>query len=330
MPNTKYITFTYFKMPELITNYCENLSLLPDFKYLVAQLETSNTGRIHIQGYVEFYEKKSYKETVSLIMPGCHHEHRKGSRLSARYYCMKKYDGIYEMPLYYWTPPKTKVIHHGREDGTDYIEIGTWETDQGKRNDINNVRELINNGTSLAEIICEHATSYQSARMAELIYKYKITHRDKNDPPDIRWYYGASGTGKTRSVYDEFDDDDIYPSNEFKWWDGYTQQPVILIDDMRKDYAKYHVLIKLIDRYPLQVSVKGTMSKIKSSTIIITSAYSPYNLYETREDLWQLIRRITTIHLFHEDGSVCITKINPKLGKEHYIKHPLDSSDEED
>lgn len=46
------------------------------------------------------------------------------------------------------------------------------------------------------------------------------------------WIYGPPGTGKTRYVHEKYDD--IYDKGQNKWWDGYTGQKVVLIDDLDK------------------------------------------------------------------------------------------------
>lgn len=301
MPNNKYYVFTYWKFPENILDYLCKISQLSDFKYVVAQLEKSHTGSLyHIQGYVEFYKNVSYK-CLKSVMPGVHVEHRKGTRLEARYYCMKNKGGIYDDD-YYWCPPRLDKVHRGRDDNTLYYELGIWETEQGKRNDLNAIRQLIIDGIDLSDIITEHATNYQAMRMAEKIFQYKNEPRDINNPPEVRWYYGDTGTGKTKAVYDEFSAPEIYSSFSYKWWDGYYNHRVILIDDMRKDYCKFHVLLTLLDRYPLIVEKKGMTTHINSPIIIITCPYSPQVLYNTREDTEQLLRRIHEVRHYHDDG----------------------------
>lgn len=276
MPNTsRSYCFTYFKLPELIEKHCNKLATLKKFRYLIAQLEQCPTSnRIHIQGYIEFNGKQSIRE-IQKLCPGIHLEIRRGTRQQARDYCKKT---------------ETSV-------GT-VIELGEFKTEQGKRNDIERIKEAFNNGDNLPDIVWNIATNLQSIKIAEKLLEYKQEKRDPMKPPEIRWYYGETGTGKTKSVYDEFESDEIYSSTTFKWWNGYYQQKCILIDDMRKDYAKFHQLLRLLDRYPIQVQTKGGHAQINSPVIIITSAYHPKDLYDTREDIQQLLRRITTIKQF--------------------------------
>lgn len=275
MITSRNYCFTYFKLPENMTDYCDKISKLKKFRYLIAQLEECpSSGRKHIQGYMEFTNKQSIKE-IQKIMPSIHLEKRKGTRDQARDYCRKT---------------ETRL-------GEPY-ELGTFKTTQGKRKDIDRIKEAYEEGKTLPEIVMNIATNFQSIRIAEKLLEYKQVKRNPQKPPKVLWYYGETGTGKTKKVYDDYKTEDIYESTTFKWWNGYYQQKVILIDDMRKDYCKFHQLLRLLDRYPLQVQTKGGHAQINSSVIIITSAYHPKDLYNTREDVKQLIRRITEIKQF--------------------------------
>lgn len=118
----------------------------------------------------------------------------------------------------------------------------------------------------------------------------------RNFKPTVIWIYGPTGTGKTRYVYDNHPLNDIYTApDDLKFWDGYENQPVTLFDDFRKDLTKFHTLLKILDRYTYQVNVKNSYRQFNSHTIYITTPYSPQETYNTREDIQQLIRRITEI-----------------------------------
>ena len=110
---------------------------------------------------------------------------------------------------------------------------------------------------------------------------------------NVIWIWGASQTGKTKYVYDNCPNP-FRPLN-FKWWEGYDGHKTVLIDDFRKDYCKYHELLTLLDIYPIRVETKGGSRQVQFDTIYITSPYSPEETYDTREDIFQLTRRITQV-----------------------------------
>jgi hypothetical protein len=62
-----------------------NLENLPNLRYLGGQIERADTGRLHIQFYVEF--SKSYRMKEVLRSLSANIEPRKGTRDEARKYC---------------------------------------------------------------------------------------------------------------------------------------------------------------------------------------------------------------------------------------------------
>jgi len=83
-----------------------------------------------------------------------------------------------------------------------------------------------------------------------------------------------------------------------EWWEGYDAHEEVIIDDMRKDFLKFHHLLKLFDRYPYRVQFKGGSRQFLAKTIIVTTCYSPEEMFNNREDIQQLLRRINTIKQF--------------------------------
>ena len=73
-----------------------------------------------------------------------------------------------------------------------------------------------------------------------------------------------------------------------------------MIDDFRKDWCKFHELLKLLDKYPIKVECKGSFYELLATTIIITAPFPPDYMHDTREDITQLMRRIKQVRLFEE------------------------------
>lgn len=241
-------------------------------RYMIFGKEVGEQGTPHLQGYTSFHNTKTLDQVKAIIGTRIHVEKSAGTQQQNIAYCSK--DNI-------------------------YIEWGE-KPKQGSRKDIEFVKEEISKGTPIDKVI-QSCTSYQSARHAELLFKYQ-----KQPPPKkriVRWYYGLTGTGKTRSAVEEAETSqgDYYITmNNLKWWDGYTGQKYIIIDDFRKDFCTFHELLRILDRYPYRVNVKGSSLWLQPTTdvIIITSAYHPSEVYNTREDIDQLIRRIDEIREF--------------------------------
>ena len=110
------------------------------------------------------------------------------------------------------------------------------------------------------------------------------------------WFYGPTGSGKSRCAEEMFPNA-YWAMSTGKWWEGYDGQEVVIINDYRKDFCKFHELLNLLDRYPYRVECKGGSRQFTSKTIVITTPLSPEETWENRtsEDLGQLLRRIDNI-----------------------------------
>lgn len=106
-------------------------------------------------------------------------------------------------------------------------------------------------------------------RMRNLVCK----PRDKNVAPTIEIYWGDSGTGKTRKAIEDNPDAYIVTKpngNNTLWYDGYTGQTTLIYDEFY-GWASYDHILRICDRYPLKVQIKGGFVEMRATKIIFTS-----------------------------------------------------------
>ena len=224
------------------------------------------TEKIHYQGYVAFNNAKTFKQCKNWFqLDSIHIESAKGNDLQNKEYCSKE---------------------------NTIIEVGK-PIIQGKRSDISEAITILGAKASMSAVL-ERVHNYQAVKHAELYLKYKEPKRPIA-PIEVIWIYGSSGKGKTKKVYDDNSGNDIFTPITHKWWEGYDGHEIVLIDDIRRDYCKFHELLKLLDIYPFRVETKGGSRQVQFKKIYITAPYSPTTMWEGRcdEDLLQLTRRIT-------------------------------------
>ena len=239
-------------------------------KYLVYGREIApGTGTPHLQGYIYFSTQRHLTALKKKVHPTAHFEPAKGSAQQNRAYCTK--------------------------DG-NFFEKGEIPQAQGSRTDFVVMREAVAAGAAMEDLL-PIATSYQSLRGAELLLKYQKPTKDR----DVRvsWYWGPTGTGKTRSAFEECPDAWISGKN-LNWFQAYTGQKAVIFDDFRGDFCEFHTLLRYLDRYPVNIENKGGSTWLRATRIIITSAYHPEHVYRNRttEDIQQLMRRIHEVRYF--------------------------------
>lgn len=254
-------------------------------KYIVIGDEVApTTGTPHYQGYVYFVSAKSIKDLTNKFQK-VHFIIANGTAEQNRRYCLKIRP----------EDPKPNDI---------WAEWGEMPK-QGKRNDLEDIRGCLADGGGMRDVV-SRASSYQSVKMAETILKYN--EKKRNWKPRVIWIWGSTGTGKTRKAMEMLDDPWISGKN-LKWWEGYDAHKHVLVDDFRKDFCTFHELLRILDRYPYTVEVKGGSRQLLADTIIITSCFSPRTVYETREDVEQLIRRIDEVILMKNPETETETEV---------------------
>lgn len=279
------------------TDQCEDAltSYFREFcKYAIFGIEVGASGTPHLQGY--FYRKNpislgGLKKIYGLGR--AHFEPAQGTAEQNKAYCSK---GL--QPHDEWKKFGVTGVNYGRS--AKVIEVGDIGTcGQGKRTDISTVREMIKEGKSMSDVI-EVATSYQSMRAAEMMLKYIEIRRERRIPPKILWFYGPTGTGKTRTAVEICEKNEEWgmeywmSSRNLKWWDGYDAHPVVIIDDYRRDFCTFHELLRITDRYHVRVEVKGGSRSLLAQFIIITTPHSFKETWQgrTEEEISQMQRRI--------------------------------------
>lgn len=247
-------------------------------RYIIVGQEVGEEGTPHYQGYVFFENPRSFT-SVKKQLPRAHIEVAGGNPEQNKVYCSKQNNVL--------------------------LEKGVCPV-QGKRTDVQRVVEELQNGANLRSI-AQAPKSLQSVKMAEVWLKYNETGRDWK--PEVYWFHGETGSGKTRAAR-EWLETDIYTClDSIKWFEGYDAHENVLIDDFRKDFCKFHQLLKLLDRYEYRVETKGGSRQFLAKKIAITSPYHPRDVYHCREDIQQLIRRIDKIecvgqYVCNEDNDV--------------------------
>lgn len=183
---------------------------------------------------------------------------------------------------------KQKVIH----------EAGSFPR-QGERNDLKQVVNEVKEGKSIRQMVDANVIkNYQGFQYANALKK--IYEEKRTEKPDVIWYWGKPGCGKThksREILKSMtEEENIYEAMATgQWWEGYDGQEYVLIDDLRANFMVFNEFIKLIDKYPFRVQTKGSSRQFRAKVIIITSPFPPERVYHTTECINQLLDRIDLV-----------------------------------
>jgi len=232
------------------------------------------TGKLHFQGYVEFTRGVTMKQCQTYIgKPKCHVEKAGGSKSDNEHYCGKLETRI-EGP---W--------RHGELGGN-----------QGERNDLKKVAQDIKE-RGLQHAIDEAPTTFiRYHRGMEKLADHYVGKSPSLRDIKVIVLYGPSGTGKTWEAMQY--DPELYsipdPVGGKLWFDNYRGQKTILLDDFRSDWQiGYSFMLKLLDKYPIQLPVKGGHVWAHFTTVFITTNEETNEWFPGRQDISHLQRRIT-------------------------------------
>lgn len=146
-------------------------------------------------------------------------------------------------------------------------------------------QELLN-GKKLNDIINEYPQElYHYDKLKKNLNMYILDNTKKYKIIERKcfWIFGPSGIGKSYLIRNLFDN--LYEKSNNIWWDGYTNEDVVLIDDFDSTCIKLSYYLKIWgDNYRFNAEIKnGTIQPIYTK-LIITSNYSIDYIFSLMND----------------------------------------------
>lgn len=275
---SKYYCFTLNNYDDADMLHLRSLVGQHDITYLCFEPEVGESGTRHLQGYLELSARRRLNPIRKLLGGRVHLERRRGSAVQARDYCKKE------------SLTNSTVIFE------EYGVISSPQ--QGSRNDLEELRTALAEKRPLVEIADNHFNQFLKYQRSINAYRLlKSVPRDHKSRVIVYW--GRTGLGKTSRAYAESNRSAwFYPGGG--WFDGYEQHEFVIFDDFSGAEFKLPYLLKLLDRYPMRVPIKGGFTEWNPSTIFITSNLDPRRWYSNAhtEHIEALLRRLDAIEHF--------------------------------
>lgn len=247
---------------------------------IVGQETCPNTGTPHLQGAFTLLSQVAFSTLKT--WPGllrAHIERMEGSPADSYAYCTKEDSNAFE----WGDHPVSR---------------------QGKRSDLLNVVESVKCGRNMRDIADAHGVEViKYHRGINALRGYLTEDRQRGRLPLILWLFGRTGCGKSLKAFELAESwrsiDDVWcSSGKLQWFPGYDRQRACIFDDFRaKDLVSFNQCLRLTDRYPIFVDIKGGNVSWNAELIIFTSPLSITDTFAVRnehrpEDINQLLRRV--------------------------------------
>ncbi|QIK03941.1 replication-associated protein [Northern red-backed vole stool-associated circular virus 117] len=233
-------------------------------KFVIGQIERGHeTEHAHLQFYIQLSGRKTLTQLKKLVNASAHWEPARGSPDQCIEYCSKE---------------DTRVA-------------GPWQAGQplypGHRSDLDRAAEMIDNGASLREVAGECKATfirYHAGLKAYMNLMKAGQPRDlMKDGPEVWVFWGATGTGKSHRAFTSWPGAYRKITSD-KWWDGYHGQETVIFDDFKGSSMKLHDFQLVIDKYPLDVEVKGGVIPLSATRYVFTSNKHPREWYSENAD----------------------------------------------
>lgn len=238
-------------------------------RYAIVGKEVGESGTPHLQGYLNLRKPCRLKGLkTNYVGNRAHCKPAEGTDLHNQVYCSKE---------------------------GDFEEVGTPQS-QGTRNDITSAIDSLKSGATLSDVAENHSEVFvkygRGLRDLQLMLDKPYNH----DSVRGLWIYGPPGTGKSHHAR-LINPNSTYLKPQNKWFDGYSGQEIILLDDLDTGMLGHYLKI-WADKYACTGETKGGTVNLRHKQFVVTSNYSiEYFFPEDPEMASAVKRRFKEIHM---------------------------------
>ena len=209
-------------------------------------------------------------------------------------------------------------------------KYGEIKGSQGKRNDLDEIDELLKQGLTPNKIF-DISISY---RRYEKIVRSAFFDKRKNEIPFNRdvntiWHIGDSGSGKTYEavkLVEKYGEENVYMVRDYEngCFDNYNGEPILFMDEFRGQ-LRFSTLLGLLDGYKAPLHARYSNIYPLWTQVHITSVLPPERVYakmvsenQDLDTIAQLLRRINYILLHYKTNEEYHTFELPMCNYQNY------------
>lgn len=232
---------------------------LEPYTYIGQLEEGGSSGYRHFQLLIE-NETPIRFSTIKRKLPAAHIEPRRGTVTEAVAYCTKK---------------DTRV------EGEPPLQNGTisLRDEKGKRSDLERIRTaILEEGRSVDDVIL---TMPEAARVTKYVKdlaaaRDRAEARGRERDVEVIYLFGDPGVGKTRWLYDHFDD--VARLTDYRNFDAYNGEKVLALDEYAGQ-LDLRVLNGVLDRYPINLNARFFDRVARHEVCVLISNLPPWDIY---------------------------------------------------
>lgn len=268
------------------------------YRTCAVNYEIGDTGNHHMHMVLEDPSKSRFS-AVQKLYPGIHIERTRGNKEQAEDYILKR----------------GRFAEKNHTILVPAIFRGQIKANQGKRNDLDTIQELIEQGRTPNEImdLNIHYRNYES------IIKKTYFSKLYNETPPKRnvlciWHCGNAGSGKTYeyiNLCEKYGENNVYLLNDYDkgGFDNYCGEKILCMDEFRGQ-IRFSLLMNYLDGYKVQIPCRYANSFALWDEVHIFTVLSPEMVYQNMvsdnqeiDTIAQLFRRINTIIYHYKDDN---------------------------
>lgn len=272
-----YWVFTINNWTEAEQQHLRDISLDERVAFISWGREVApTTGTRHLQGHLELTSRLRFRQVRTLLGERVWLAVRRGTFEQAEEYVEK--DGEFES------------FGERRSSG------------RGSRSDLEALKADLDARLPLRDVADMNFGAF--LRYQRGIQAYRLLHAvPRNWRTEVIVYWGVTHSGKTHHIYANAKNmEDVWRKTPGKWFDSYDQQEITLFDEFKPSQYDITFMLELLDRWPLQVEIKGGFVNWAPREIYITSNMDPSLWYANAlpEHRAALMRRIGHVVHFAE------------------------------